>query len=194
MAYAPRHPYRWAAVLGFVTGVAEIFAGLAGFNPALTADGLHALVDGLANAVSAIVAERGNGWRSRGARVNGAFLFFGSLWIASEAIEAIVEGGAIPTRFSIVVAGVGLAVNMAQYALVAADSHRDALRGSTLDHIGGDLRGSLVVVAVGLAAHGAQVLRLPVAPFLVPVAALFLAAWLAKKGIRWASASCDHHH
>jgi cobalt-zinc-cadmium efflux system protein len=82
--------------------------------------------------------------------VNGLTLFAIALWIVIEAIQRLMSPHAIEPNLMLWVAGAGLAVNIASFAVLhGADRDNLNVRGALL-HVAGDLLGSIAAIAAAL--------------------------------------------
>ncbi|MGE5477984.1 MAG: cation diffusion facilitator family transporter [Bacteroidales bacterium] len=158
----------WALLLtgGFM--VAEVVGGLMSGSLALLADAGHMLTDAAALGLSlaAFRASRRPETHSHSygqhrfqvlaAFLNGAALVIIAMWIAVEAVQRMLAPVPVLGGTMLVVAGLGLAVNVAAF-LILHGGDRDNLnmRGAAL-HVLGDLLGSVaaIVAAVVIMATG----------------------------------------
>ncbi len=179
----------WALVLtgGFM--LAEVVGGLLSGSLALLADAGHMLTDTGALAL-ALAAARVGGWpqderRTYGyhrfqvlaAFVNGLTLLLIVGWLAIEAIHRLWQPQPVVGGLMLVVAVLGLAVNLLVFALLrGADQHNLNIKGALL-HVLGDLFGSLGAIGAALVIMATG--WLPIDPLLsLLVAALILrSAW-----------------
>jgi cation diffusion facilitator family transporter len=157
---------RWVAALTVVTMAAEIAAGLVFGSMALLADGLHMGSHAIALGISlfAYAYARKHARNPRfsfgtgkvnalggftGALVLGGF----SLLMVVESAERILHPVAISYTQAIVVAGVGLAVNVASAALLMGDHGHDHNLRSAYLHVIADALTSVLAIAALLAAR-----------------------------------------
>lgn len=179
----------WAIGLTGAFMVAEVVGGLLSGSLALLADAGHMLTDtgALVLAWFAAGLSRRPADRRRtygyhrvqilAAFVNGLMLIALVAWIAVEAVRRLVSPVAVAGGPMLVIAGLGLVVNLAVFAILhLGDRDNLNLRGAAL-HVLGDLLGSVaaIVAAVVILATG----WLPIDPLLsLLVAALILrSAW-----------------
>ncbi|XKE44488.1 cation diffusion facilitator family transporter [Halomonas organivorans] len=179
----------WAIGLTGAFMVAEVVGGILSGSLALLADAGHMLTDTAALALAwfATRLSRRPADRRRtfgyhraqilAAFVNGLALIAIVIWIAIEAIRRLVTPVAVAGTPMLVIAGVGLAVNLVVFAILHfGDRDNLNMRGAAL-HVLGDLLGSVaaIVAAVVILATG----WMPIDPLLsLLVAALILrSAW-----------------
>ncbi len=143
--------------------VAEVAGGILSGSLALLADAGHMLTDAAALALSlaAFRASRRpetlkhsyghHRFQVLAAFINGAALIGIALWIAIEAIQRVVAPVPVLGGTMLVVAGLGLAVNVVAFLLLhGGDRENLNMRGAAL-HVLGDLLGSVAaVVAAGV--------------------------------------------
>lgn len=152
----------WALALTAAFMLAETAAGFLSGSLALLADAGHMLTDAasLAFAWFALrIAERpADPRRSYGyqrfqvvvALVNGLALFAIVGWIGYEAVRRFLEPAPVLAKPMLVVAVLGLAVNIGAFALLqAGDRENLNLRGAAI-HILGDLLGSVAAISAAL--------------------------------------------
>jgi cobalt-zinc-cadmium efflux system protein len=152
----------WAALLTAGYMVAEVVGGALAGSLALLADAGHMLTDAasLALAWAAFrIARRPSDWqRTYGfhrfqviaAYTNGCALFYIAAAILWEAIERVREPVGVLGGPMLVVAALGLAVNVAAYlALHGADRSNLNVRGALL-HVVGDMAGSVAAILAAL--------------------------------------------
>jgi cobalt-zinc-cadmium efflux system protein len=154
---------RWAALLtgGFM--LAELVGGLLTGSLALLADAAHMLTDSASLALAWLgfrLARRpADRHRTYGfgrfqilvAFANGIILFLLTIWIAVEAARRLMEPVAVLGGPMLVVAALGLVVNIAAFFILhGADRGNLNIRGATL-HVLGDLLGSVAaLLAAGM--------------------------------------------
>ena len=142
--------------------VAEVIGGILANSLALIADAGHMLADVAALALSLFVAwfshrpvtpEKSYGylrWEILAAFINGATLLLLSVWIAWEAIERLREPEPVASGLMLVVAVLGLLVNIVSaWVLRPSEATSLNMRGAYL-HVLGDLFGSVGTVAAAL--------------------------------------------
>lgn len=153
----------WALLLtgGFM--VAEVVGGVVSGSLALLADAGHMLTDAAALGLSlaAFRASRRpvtlrhsygqHRFQVLAAFLNGAALVAIALWIAIEAAQRLVHPVPVLGGTMLVVAGLGLVVNVAAFAILhGGDRENLNMRGAAL-HVLGDLLGSVAaIVAAGV--------------------------------------------
>ncbi|MBW5798626.1 cation diffusion facilitator family transporter [Halomonas elongata] len=179
----------WAILLTGSFMVAELVGGVLSGSLALLADAGHMLTDAAALALALFAA-----WISRrpadtrrsygyhrvqvlAAFVNGLTLIAIVVWIAIEAVRRLFAPVAVAGSTMLVIAGVGLVVNLVVFAILhMGDRENLNIRGAAL-HVLGDLLGSVaaIVAAVVILLTGWT----PIDPLLsLLVAALILrSAW-----------------
>jgi cobalt-zinc-cadmium efflux system protein len=170
--------------------VAEVIGGLMAGSLALLADAGHMLTDTVSLAL-AFVAFRVGRWPHDARRtfgyhrfqvlaafVNGLTLVLIVGWIAIEAIRRMLEPVEVLGVLMLVVALLGLLVNVVAFAILhGGDRHNLNIRGATL-HVLADLLGSVAAVVAALVITWTG--WMPIDPLLsLLVAALILrSAWL----------------
>ncbi|MCY4550128.1 MAG: cation diffusion facilitator family transporter [Defluviicoccus sp.] len=152
----------WALLLtgGFM--VVEVIGGVISGSLALLADAAHMLVDTvallfawIAFRVSRRPADRARTYGYHrfpvlAAFANGVGLFFIVAWIYVEAAGRLAAPSAVLAGPMLAVAGVGLAVNIAAFAILhGADRSNLNVRGALL-HVLGDMLGSAAAVAAAV--------------------------------------------
>lgn len=157
-----RRRLRWALMLtgGFM--LAELVGGLLSGSLALLADAGHMLTDtlalGMALFASHLALRPADNKRTFGyergqiiaALINGISLFFIASWIILEAIERLHEPVVINSQLMLVIAGLGLLINLLVLAILHNGSqHNMNIQGAFL-HVIGDLLGSVAAIIAGL--------------------------------------------
>ena len=152
----------WALLLtgGFM--IAEVIGGVISGSLALLADAAHMLIDTvsllfawLAFRLSTRPADRARTYGYHrfpvlAAFTNGIALVFIVVWIMVEAVERLFEPTEVLAGPMLAVAGLGLAVNVAAFALLhGADRTNLNVRGALL-HVVGDMLGSVAAIAAAL--------------------------------------------
>lgn len=179
----------WAIVLtgGFM--VAEVVGGLVSGSLALLADAGHMLTDAAALTLAwfaarisrrAADARRTYGYQRvqiLAAFVNGLTLLGIVLWITIEAIQRLFDPIAVASTTMLVIATLGLVVNLVVFAILHMGDHDNLnIRGAAL-HVLGDLLGSVaaIVAALVIMATG----WMPIDPLLslLVAALIFRSAW-----------------
>lgn len=153
----------WALALTAGFMAAEVAAGFLSGSLALLADAGHMLTDaaslGFAWFALHIADRPADPRRSYGyqrfqvvvALVNGLALFAIVGWIGFEAVRRFLDPVPVLATPMLVVAGIGLAVNVGSFALLhAGDRANLNLRGAAV-HVLGDLLGSVAAIAAALA-------------------------------------------
>ncbi|MFT4047423.1 MAG: cation diffusion facilitator family transporter [Solimonas sp.] len=151
----------WALLLtgGFM--FAEVIGGLLSGSLALLADAAHMLTDAAALAM-AFVAVRAarrpatpamsyghHRWQVLAAFVNGLGLLVLSAWILVEAALRLWQPVEVQGRMVVVIAVLGLAVNLGSFAILSGGEQNLNVRGA-LAHVIGDLLGSAAALVAGL--------------------------------------------
>ncbi len=152
----------WALLLTAVFMVAEFAGGLWAGSLALIADAGHMLTDcvslGLAWFAFHIGAKKPDLKRSYGyqrfqvlaAFVNGISLFVIAIWITVEAIERINDPVHVLAGPMLVIAVLGLIVNIASFLILQSGNRENLnIRGAAL-HVMGDLLGSVAAIVAAL--------------------------------------------
>jgi cobalt-zinc-cadmium efflux system protein len=180
----------WTLVLTAGFMVAEIVGGIAAGSLALLADAGHMLTDAasltLAWAAFRIARRPHDARRSYGyhrsqvlaAFVNGVALIAVVGWIAIEAIRRLLAPIAVEGGLMLVIAGLGLLVNIAAFALLhGGDRDNLNIRGAAL-HVMGDLLGSVAAIVAGAVIYLTG--WTPIDPLLSVLVALLIlrSAWL----------------
>ncbi|WP_028006438.1 cation diffusion facilitator family transporter [Solimonas flava] len=150
----------WALLLtgGFM--FAEVVGGLIAGSLALLADAAHMLTDAAALAM-AFVAVRAarrpatptmsyghHRWQVLAAFVNGLGLLALAVWILVEASTRLWAPVAVQGRVVVVIAVLGLLVNLASFAILSGGEQNLNVRGA-LAHVMGDLLGSVAALVAG---------------------------------------------
>lgn len=180
----------WALLLTAGFMVAEVVGGIVSGSLALLADAGHMLTDAAALGLSlaAFRASRRPETQSHSyglhrfqvlaAFLNGAALVGIALWICIEAVQRLFAPVPVVGGTMLVVAGLGLAVNVAAFAILHGGDHDNLnMRGAAL-HVLGDLLGS--VAAIIAAAVILTTGWTPIDPILSMLVALLVvkSAWL----------------
>jgi cobalt-zinc-cadmium efflux system protein len=159
---------RRLGIVAVLTGgfmVAEAVGGVLSGSLALLADAGHMLTD-FASLVlawfAARIARRPADWRRTygfdrfsvlAAFVNGLALFAIALWITVEAIGRLMDPASVAGAAMLVIAALGLAVNVVAFAVLhggqGGHAHDLNLRSAAL-HVVGDLLGSLAAIAAAV--------------------------------------------
>src|SRR5512132_3323871 len=177
-------------ILTAVFMVAEVVGGIAAGSLALLADAGHMLTDTasltLAWAAFRIGRRPHDAKRSYGyhrfqvlaAFVNGVALIAVVGWIAIEAIRRLLAPVAVEGGLMLVIAGLGLLVNMAAFAILHGGERENLnIRGAAL-HVLGDLLGSVAAIVAGGVIYATG--WTPIDPLLSVLVALLIlrSAWL----------------
>lgn len=149
------------ALTGGFLGV-EIVVGWLSNSLALLSDAAHMATDTLALGIALVAvrlsrrppdAHRSYGYgrlEALGALFNGVLLLVVAAWILVEAVERFRDPPAVATRMMMLVAALGLAVNLLSMRLLKAASGESLnLRGAYLE-VWADMLGSVAVLAGGL--------------------------------------------
>jgi cobalt-zinc-cadmium efflux system protein len=180
----------WAAALTGAFMFAEVAGGIVAGSLALIADAGHMLTDFASLSLAWFgfrLARRPADWkRTYGfdrfqvlvAFANGLALFAIAAWIVYEAIERLTTAPEVSGGIMVVVAGLGLLVNVAAFALLqGADRDNLNVRGAAI-HVLGDLLGSVAALAAG-----AVILSTGWTP-IDPLLSLLVAAIIVRSGWR----------
>ncbi len=151
----------WAAALTGAFMFAEVAGGVAAGSLALIADAGHMLTDFASLALAWFgfrLSRRPADWRRTFgfdrfqvlvAFANGLALFAIAGWIVYEAIERLMTTPEVSGSIMVVVAALGLLVNIAAFWLLrGADRDNLNIRGAAI-HVLGDLLGSVAALAAG---------------------------------------------
>ncbi|WP_168016535.1 cation diffusion facilitator family transporter [Halomonas salinarum] len=179
----------WALVLTGTFMIAEVIGGILSGSLALLADAAHMLTDsaalGLAWFAARLSKRPSDGRRTFGyhrvqvlaAFVNGLALIGLVIWIGVEAVGRLVNPVDIQANTMMLVAALGLAVNLVVFAILhLGDRDNLNIRGAAL-HVLGDLLGSVAAIIAGAVIMATG--WMPIDPLLsVLIAALILrSAW-----------------
>lgn len=180
----------WAAALTGAFMFAEVTGGIAAGSLALLADAGHMLTDFASLALAWFgfrLARRPADWRRTFgfdrfqvlvAFANGLALFAIAAWIVFEAIERLTATPQVSGGIMVVIAVLGLLVNVAAFALLrGADRENLNVRGAAV-HVLGDLLGSVAALAAG-----AVILTTGWTP-IDPLLSLLVAAIIVRSGWR----------
>jgi cobalt-zinc-cadmium efflux system protein len=174
----------WALVLTATFMVAEAVGGLLSGSLALIADAGHMLTDCVSLTLAWIAfriadrkpdIKRSYGYQRfqvLAAFVNGISLFLIAIWITYEAVERIAEPVHVLAGPMLVIAVLGLLVNIVSFAILQS-GNRDNLniRGAAL-HVMGDLLGSVAAIVAALVIMTTG--WMPIDPILSVVVALLV--------------------
>ncbi len=142
--------------------VVEVVAGLATDSLALLADAGHMLSDVLSVGLALVAIrlarrpatpQRSFGWQRAeilAAFVNGVALVAIAAWVSFEAIRRLGSAPEILAGWMLVVAGVGLGVNVAAALVLARSGRRTLNVEAAFRHVVADLLGSIGVAAAAL--------------------------------------------
>jgi cobalt-zinc-cadmium efflux system protein len=150
----------WALLLTGGCMVIEAVGGWIAGSLALLADSAHMLTDcaSLAMSYAAVLAASRpatkamsyghHRWQVLAAFVNGLALIVLAIWIVAEAIMRLRAGANVAGGTVAAVAALGLAVNVAAFAVLARGERSLNVRGA-LAHVTGDILGSLAALIAG---------------------------------------------
>lgn len=135
----------------------EVLGGFFSGSVALMSDGLHVLVDGTENIVSAVIARyaRGNTneqmLRKRGGQISASLLCGAGVWIVYEGFERIFDPHEV-AWYMFIIATIGLGVNLYQRRLnnEAPAEHRNTQYFLQDLHLWSDISASIAVIIGGL--------------------------------------------
>ena len=177
-------PLWWALGLTSTFMLAEIAGGLLTNSLALLADAAHMATDAIALAISLVAvrisrrppdAKRTYGYarmEALGAMINGAMLFGVAGYILWEAFGRFSEPPAVASTGMLIVAVLGLLVNLAAMRLLKAGSGQSLnIKGAYLE-VWGDMLGSVGVIAA------AVVIKLTGWTLTDPIIAVLLGLWV----------------
>ena len=152
----------WALLLTAGFMIAEVIGGVLSGSLALLADAAHMLIDSvsllfawLAFRLSRRPADTARTYGYHrfpvlAAFTNGISLVFICIWIFSEAADRLLNPTEVLAGPMLAVAGLGLAVNIAAFALLhGADRTNLNVRGALL-HVWGDMLGSVAAIGAAL--------------------------------------------
>ena len=151
-----------AACLTFGFMIAEVIGGIISGSLALLADAAHMLTDAGSLALAWVgfkLAERpadttrSFGWarfKVLAAFVNGLTLILLAGWIILEAIERLQEPQPVMGQLLLVVATLGLLVNIVAFRILHGGNQDDLNMRAALWHVAGDLLGSVAAIAAAL--------------------------------------------
>ncbi|MEJ2602801.1 MAG: cation diffusion facilitator family transporter [Gammaproteobacteria bacterium] len=182
---------RLAAALALTAAFAlvELIGGLIAGSLALIADAGHMITDAMALALAWVAARMAarpaDARRSYGyhrfqivaALVNGLTLIAIVAWIVVEAVERLMAPVDITADLMLLIAGLGLAVNIVVFVVLHGGSRDNLNLHGALLHVVGDLLGSVAAIVAGLVILGTG--WMPIDPLLsLVVAGLILrSAW-----------------
>jgi len=151
----------WALLLTGGCMIIEAVGGWIAGSLALLADAAHMLTDtaSLAMSYAAVLAASRpatkamsyghHRWQVLAAFVNGLALIVLAAWIVVEAMMRLRSGASVAGATVAAVAGLGLAVNIAAFAVLARGERNLNVRGA-LAHVVGDILGSVGALIAGL--------------------------------------------
>jgi len=151
-----------AAVLTFGFMLAEIIGGVVSGSLALIADAAHMLTDAGSLALAWLgfkLAERpadqnrSFGWarfKVLAAFVNGLTLIALAVWIVFEAVQRLLDPHPVMGNLLLVVACLGLVVNILAFRILHGGDHDDLNMRAALWHVAGDLLGSVAAIGAAL--------------------------------------------
>lgn len=178
-----------ALVLTATFALVELVGGLISGSLALIADAGHMVTDAMALALAwmaaRVAARPADSRRSYGyhrfqivaALVNGLTLIVIVGWILLEALERLMTPVEVTADVMLVIAAVGLAVNVVVFLVLHGGSRHNLNLHGALLHVLGDLLGSVAAIVAGVVILGTG--WMPIDPLLsLVVAALILrSAW-----------------
>jgi len=179
----------WVMVLTGLFMVAEVVGGLVSGSLALLADAGHMLTDSAALALAWFAFRLGrkaaDSQRTYGfhrfqilaAFVNGLALFVIAAWIVAEAVERLISPVAVMGMEMLVIASVGLLVNIAAFAILHGGERENLNIQGALLHVLGDLLGSAAAIIAAGVIMGTG--WMPIDPILSVVVAILIlrSAW-----------------
>ena len=152
----------WALLLTAGFMVAEVIGGVLSGSLALLADAAHMLIDSVSLLFAWLAfrlsrrpadAARTYGYHRfpvLAAFTNGISLVFIIIWIFSEAADRLLNPTEVLAGPMLAVAGLGLAINIAAFAVLhGADRNNLNVRGALL-HVWGDMLGSVAAIGAAL--------------------------------------------
>ncbi|MCB1584220.1 MAG: cation transporter [Xanthomonadales bacterium] len=152
----------WAMILTFGFMFAEVIGGLISGSLALLADAGHMFSDGLALLLSWLAfkysdrqadEKRSFGWHRfqiLAAFVNGLSLLLIAVWIVIEAIQRFMQPVAVMATPMIVIAVLGLLINLVVFKILSGGDHENLNLKSAIIHVLGDLLGSVAAIVAAL--------------------------------------------
>ena len=152
----------FAMLLTFGFMFAEIIGGLVSGSLALLADAGHMFSDAVALLLSwlafkfsdkAADDERSFGWHRfqiLAAFVNGLSLILIAVWIVIEAIQRFYQPVSVMAAPMIVIAVLGLTVNMVVFKVLSGGDHENLNLKGAMIHVLGDLLGSVAAIVAAL--------------------------------------------
>ena len=179
-----RRRVAFAAILTFAFMFAEVIGGVISGSLALLADAAHMLTDAGSLALAWVgfkLAERpadqsrSFGWarfKVLAAFVNGLTLIVLAVWIVAEAIQRLLEPQEVMGQLLLVVAVLGLLVNIVAFRILHGGNQDDLNMRAALWHVAGDLLGS--VAAIGAALIIMSTGWMPIDPILSVLVALII--------------------
>ena len=157
-----RRRVAFAAFLTFGFMLVEIVGGVISGSLALIADAAHMLTDAGSLALAWLgfkLAERpadqnrSFGWarfKVLAAFVNGLTLIALAAWIVFEAVQRLHDPQPVMGNLLLIVAGLGLVVNILAFRVLHGGDHDDLNMRAALWHVAGDLLGSLAAIGAAL--------------------------------------------
>lgn len=174
-----------AACLTFGFMIAEVIGGVISGSLALLADAAHMMTDagslglawlGFKLAERPADASRSFGWarfKVLAAFVNGLALLVLAAWIILEAIQRLSDPQPVMGNLLLVVACIGLLVNIAAFFVLHGGDQDDLNMRGALWHVAGDLLGS--IAAIGAAITIIYTGWMPIDPILSALVAVIIA-------------------
>ena len=157
-----KHRVMLTMVLTFGFMVAEVIGGLISGSLALLADAGHMFSDSLALFLSWLAfkfsersadSARSFGWHRfqiLAAFVNGLTLLLIAAWIVIEAIDRFMEPVAVMATPMIIIAALGLVINLFVFKILSGGDHDNLNLKSAMIHVVGDLLGSVAAIVAAL--------------------------------------------
>ena len=151
-----------AATLTFTFMIAEVVGGVISGSLALLADAAHMLTDAGSLVLAWIgfkLAERpadptrSFGWgrfKVLAAFVNGLTLLLLAVWIVYEAIQRLQDPHPVMGQLLLIVAVLGLLVNVVVFRILHAGNQDDLNMRAALWHVAGDMLGSVAAISAAL--------------------------------------------
>lgn len=163
-SHAPGNERRLLLAAAIIGGfmLAEVAGGIVSGSLALLADAGHMVTDfvslALAFLATRLARKPADGVRTYGygrlqvlaAFVNGIALFPIAIWIVIEAWHRISSPQPVAGTMLLVIAAIGLAVNIAAFFLLHGSDDKDVNIRAAAAHVAGDLLGSVAAIAAGL--------------------------------------------
>ncbi|MBE0532231.1 MAG: cation diffusion facilitator family transporter [Rhodospirillales bacterium] len=179
----------WVMILTGAFMVVEVVGGLLSGSLALLADAGHMLTDSAALALAWFAFRVGrkeadpkrtygyHRFQILAAFVNGIALFVIAAWIVAEAVERLISPVAVMGMEMLVIASVGLLVNIVAFAILHGGERENLNIQGALLHVLGDLLGSAAAIVAAGVIMGTG--WMPIDPILSVVVAILIlrSAW-----------------